>query len=224
MKEFLRRIVPALLVLSVLSGSAWAQGRVATVDLDKLMANYWKYKQARAALEELKTDLEKEDRDLRDTLKKATADYQKLLADANDQAISADERDKRKKATEARMSDLKNMNDAIVKFEASAQSNLASQSGRSRDKVLEEIRTAINAKAKSAGYALVLDTSAKSANRSLELMSLVLSQGSAADASAELAKTPGSILYASSDNDITDELIKQLNAGAPVETPKPTAK
>jgi len=224
MKELLRRIIPALLVLLVLSGSAWAQGRVATVDLEKLMGNYWKSKQARTALDEYKTELEKEDRDLRDTLKKATADYQKLLADANDQAISAEERDKRKTAAEAKLKDLKDMNDAIVKYDASAQANLAAQSGRSRDKLLEDIRTAINAKAKSAGYALVLDTSAKSANRSLELISLALSPGGAADATAELAKTPGSILYASSDNDLTEELLKQLNAGTPVETPKPAAK
>ena len=79
MKELLRRIGPALLVLSVLSGSAWAQGRIATVDLDKLMANYWKAKQANAALEDYKAELEKEDRDLRDTLKKATAEFQPVL-------------------------------------------------------------------------------------------------------------------------------------------------
>ena len=194
------------------------------MDLDKLMANYWKAKQDNAALEDYKAELEKEDRDLRDTLKKATAEYQKVLADANDQAIAAEERDRRKKSAESKLKDLKDMNDAIMKYDASAQSNLAAQHGRSRDKILEDIRTAINAKAKSAGYALVLDTSAKSANRSLELMSLVLSQGSAADATAELAKTPSGILYASSENDLTEELLKQLNAGAPPETSKPAPK
>ena len=76
------------------------------------------------------------------------------------------------------------------------------QRKRMRDSIVEEIRTAVNGKAKSAGYALVLDTVAESANN-----------------------TP-IVLYSNNENDMTDAILAQLNAGAPPETPKqeePTA-
>jgi hypothetical protein len=46
MKSLLRKIVPVLLLTSLMSASVWGQGRIATVDLRKLFDNYWKTKQA----------------------------------------------------------------------------------------------------------------------------------------------------------------------------------
>ncbi len=46
MKNWLRKLIPAALLLVVLNGTAWAQTRVATVDLRKLFDGYWKTKQA----------------------------------------------------------------------------------------------------------------------------------------------------------------------------------
>ena len=77
-----------------------------------------------------------------------------------------------------------------------------------RDSIVEEIRAAVNSKAKAAGYALVIDTGAESGN------------GNAG------AGTPGTpvFLYANNENDITAAVLSQLNAGAPAETPKPEEK
>ena len=189
-----------MLLLTVLSGSAWAQGRIATVDLRKLFDGYWKTKQADAALKDRATDLDKEDKNLRDDLKRANDEYQKLLSDANDQAVSAEERDKRKKAAEAKLKEIKDSEDAIVQFGRQAQTTLTEQRRRMRENILSEIRTVVTAKAKSGGYALVVDTAADSVNN-----------------------TP-IILFSNAENDLTDTILSQINAGAPLETPKPAEK
>jgi outer membrane protein len=200
MKKMLRRIILTMVLVSVFSGSAWAQNRIATVDLRKLFDNYWKTKQADAALKDRAADLDKEDKTMRDDLKKANDDYQKLLADANDQAVSAEERDKRKTLAEAKLKDIKDSEDAIVQFERQARTTLAEQQRRMRENVLVEIRSVLSAKAKAAGFALVVDTAADSVN-----------------------STPV-ILFASGENDLTEATLSQLNAGAPVETSKPAEK
>jgi outer membrane protein len=200
MKNLFRRMLLAALLAGVLTGSAWAQTRVATVDLRKLFDGYWKTKQADVALKERVADLEKEDKGLREDLKRITAEYQKLLADANDQAVSAEERDKRKLAAEAKLKNIKETEDAVVQFGRQARTTLEEQKRRMRDNILAEIRTVVNARSKSGGFALVVDTASESGNG-----------------------TP-IVLFTNGENDLTEGVLTQLNAGAPVETPKPAEK
>jgi Skp family chaperone for outer membrane proteins len=196
MKSLLRNIVPALLLVSLMSAPAWGQGRIATVDLRKVFDNYWKTKQADVALKDRGADIEKEHKSMLDDWKKAKDDYQTLLTEANNQTLSLEERDKRKKSAEDKFKQIKDSEDAITQYERQARTTLDEQKKRMRDSILEEIRTTVNGKAKAAGYALVLDTVAESANN-----------------------TPV-VLYSNNENDITEAVLSQLNAGAPAETPK----
>lgn len=200
MKKWLRKLIPAALLLFILNGTAWGQSRVATVDLRKLFDGYWKTKQADAALKDRASDLDKEYKNLMDDLKKSNEEYQKLLADASDQAVSPEERDKRKKTAEGKLKGMKDTQDTIEQFKRQASATLDEQRRRMRDNVLGEIRTAINGKAKSASYSVVLDTAAESKDF-----------------------TP-IVVYSSGDNDLTEAVLSQLNAGAPIETPKPAEK
>ena len=50
MHKLLRKLLPALLLISLLGSSASAQTRIGTVDLRKIFDSYWKTKQADAAL------------------------------------------------------------------------------------------------------------------------------------------------------------------------------
>jgi len=196
MKSLLRKTVPALLLVSLMSAPAWGQGRIATVDLRKVFDNYWKTKQADVALKDRAADIEKEHKSMLDDWKKAKDDYQTLLTEANNQTLSLEERDKRKKSAEDKFKQIKDSEDAITQYERQARTTLDEQKKRMRDSILEEIRTTVNGKAKAAGYALVFDTVAESANN-----------------------TPV-ILYSNNENDITEAVLSQLNAGAPAETPK----
>ena len=208
MKSLIGKLVLGLFVVSLLSGSAWAQGRIATVELRKVFDSYWKTKQADAALKERMADFEKDHKTMVDDWKKTKDEYQILLADANNQTLSVEEREKRKKSAEDKFKQIKDAEETIAQYDRQARSTLDEQRKRMRDKILEEIRTAINGKAKSGGYALVIDAGAESGN------------GNPA------AGTPGTpiFLYSSNENDITDAVLTQLNAGAPVETPKTEEK
>ena len=197
MKHFLHRWIPAVLLLAFLSGNAMAQTRIATVDLRKLFDGYWKTKQAENALKDRAADFTKEGTNLQEDYKKGNEEYRKLLSDANDQAVSADERGKRKQAAETKLKELKQAEETLAQFERQARSSIEEQKRRMRDNILNEIRAVVNGRAKSAGYALVLDTAADSATG-----------------------TPVVVFNSGGENDITDAVLSQLNAGAPVETKK----
>jgi outer membrane protein len=200
MKRLLRTIVPALLLAALTTNPAWGQSRIATVDLRKVFDGYWKTKQADAALKDRAADIDKEHKNMLEDYKKAKEDYQNLLNEANNQTLSLEEREKRKKSAEDKFKQIKESEDAIAQYERQARTTLDEQRKRMRDSIVEEIRTTVSGKAKAAGYALVLDTVADSANG-----------------------TP-IVLYSNNENDITTTVLAQLNAGAPAETPKAEAK
>ncbi len=196
----LLKVSLVLLVTGLLTLSASAQGRVATVDLAKLFDNYWKTKQAEGALKDRVAELEKESKAMGEDLKKGNEEYQKLLTDANDQAVSAEEREKRKKSAEGKLKQLKELQDTIEQFTRQARTTLDEQRLRMRNNLLGEIKAAVNSKAKSAGFAIVLDTAGES------------------------SKNTPLVLYTSGDNDLTDAVLQQLNVTAPAETAKPAEK
>ena len=182
--------------MSVLGGPALAQSRMATVDLRKVFDGYWKKKQAEAALKERQTDMEKEDRNMVDDYKKAKDEYQSLLASANDQAVSTEERDKRKSGAEEKLRRMKEMEESIATYERQARTTIGEQSQRMRSNILTEIRNVVNAKAKAGNFSLIIDTAAESINN-----------------------TP-IFLYTNNENDITDAVLQQLNATAPADALK----
>ena len=200
MKSLLRKIIPGLLLMSLLSSSVCAQGRLATVDLRKVFEGYWKTKKADAQLKERGADMEKERKTMLDDWKKGKEEYQTLLSDANNQVLSPEERDKRKKSAEDKLKQLKETEDTIQQYERQARTTLDEQRKRMRDSILEEIRAALTAKSKSAGYALVIDTSAETINN-----------------------TPV-VLFSNNENDMTQAVLDQLNTSAPIELPKTDEK
>ena len=134
--KILRTTVLTIALLAFLSVPALAQTKIGTVDLRKLFDGYWKTKQAQAALNDRKAQLDKDDKGMRDDLKKGSDDYQKLLEQANDQAISADERDRRKSAAADKLRELQDSKNAIDTFERQAQVTLSEQGQRMRENIL----------------------------------------------------------------------------------------
>jgi outer membrane protein len=197
----LRKILPAILLASLLSASVRAaESRMATVDLQKVFKGYWKTAQAEAALKDRTADMEKEYKGMLDALKKGGEEYESLQKDVENPALSADERDKRQSAADEKLKALRNQQREAEQYKAQATATLQEQTRRMRDNILGEIRTALNAKAKTAGYSMVFDVSGESASGA------------------------PMVLYTDTDNvsDLTNTLLGQLNAAAPAGSHKTT--
>lgn len=197
MKYLLRSSILAVLLGSLLCGSAMGQGKIGTIDLKRVFDNYWKTKQADSALKDRAADMEKEHKNMIEDYKKAREDYQALLGSASDSAVSGDERDKRKKSAEDKLKYLKDQEETIAQYERQARNTLDEQRNRMRDNILGEIRNIVNAKAKTAAYTLVVDTAAQSFNN-----------------------TPVVLYVNNTENDLTEAVLQQLNVTAPADLPK----
>jgi len=207
MKMILKCLVPGLVLLPLLSSPALAQTRVATVSMQKIFNNYWKTKQADSLLADRKAEMDKTRNEMLDSRNKARDEYQKLVESANDQAVSAAERDRRKKEAEDKLKDIKDTEDSIDQYQRQAIATLAEQKGRMRRNITDEIKLAVASRARAGGYAVVLD----------------------ADAQTYIADpaTPYYIpilIYNSSDSDITDSVLDLLNANAPGAAPATETK
>jgi Skp family chaperone for outer membrane proteins len=200
MRNVLRNLLPGVLLLSLLGSSAWAQGRIATVDLAKVFEKYWKWDQAKAVLKERQADMEKEFKNMGADFNRAKDEYQRDLAASNDQAVSQEERDKRKRSAEDKLKYLRDQEDTMRQYRVQATATLEEQGRRMSENILGEIRTIVNARAKTAGYAMVVDTAAES------------------------AKGTPIVLFNTGENDITEAVVSQLNSTAPADATKADGK
>ena len=135
--------------------------------------------------------MEKDRKKMIDDAEKHNNDWQKLIDKANDQAVSAEERDKSKKDAEQKYIELERDKQGIKEFDQVASTRLREKELQRRDDIVKEIRQILNADAKAAGYTMVMDLSGESHNM-----------------------VPV-ILYTNGQNDMTAGLIKELNSTAP---------
>jgi outer membrane protein len=202
--KILRIILPAILLMTLLSGSAFAQTKVATVNLEKLLKGFWKVQRGQALLHERFTKDQNDDKDTVARLKKMDDEYEQLLEQANDQAISSDERAKRKQTADAELKELQSEKVNAEQIERQEMAALDDQGQRMVENSLEIIKAAVAGKAKAGGYSVVLDTSTRTIN--------------AGGSSIEL---PSEVVYSNGD-DLTDAVLAQINAGAPIDAAAPT--
>jgi Skp family chaperone for outer membrane proteins len=192
LKLWLMLALPLALTGAVKADST-STNRIATIDLKKVFDKYYKLDQARKAFEKEKADMDKEYKSRADEAKQALDDYTKLKAAVDDTMISDTERASRKAKADAKLDEVKSYDTELRSYEQQATDKLSLDQQRMMDLLMQDIQTAINAKAKAAGYTLVVDTSARVANGANTLV----------------------VLYSNGENDITDEIVKQLNAAAP---------
>jgi outer membrane protein len=199
MKRISSKWLAALLLLSLLAGSASAQTKIATIDLKKVFENYWKKKQAEASLKEQGADKEREFNNLRTEYNKMNDDYQSLESSANDNTISLEERDKRKRAASDKLKQLRDQAALVEQYRNQSAAVLKETGERMTKNILKEIQNVVAGKAKAAGFSLVIDTAAEGLSGPV-------------------------VLYSNNENDMTDAVLLQLNATAPGETSKPEEK
>jgi outer membrane protein len=166
--------------------------KIGIIDMQRLFDKYWKTKQAQAAVDDQTADFEKRKKGMMDDYQKANRDYKKLIESAQDQAVSGDERDRRKSAAEKKLLEIQEIQQDATLFQRTTDEQLKMQARRMTENILRDIRELVEAKAKAGGYTMVIDIGAKSA-----------------------VGTP-IVLYTNGQNDMTQEVLSQLNSTAPV--------
>jgi Skp family chaperone for outer membrane proteins len=169
-----------------------AEQKIGTIDLAKVFEKYYKTVQSNESLKLEASDMEKERKGMVEAQKKREDDWKVLRDKAQDQAVSAEQREQSKKEAEEKFLDLKSGDEAITEYDRVASARLREKQRQRRDDLVKTIREVLNADAKAAGYTLVIDVSGESANM------------------APVA------IYSTGVNDLTDAVIKELNATAPV--------
>ena len=201
MNKTVTRLLLALGLATLLQFNAGAaEQKIAIIDLQGVFTNYFKTKIADAAIRDEAGALDKDRKALTDQYQKLTEDYKKALDDASNQAISADERDKRKKTAEGKLIDINDLEQQIKQFDRTARGNLEEKQRMAREKILVQIKSVVATKAQAGKYTLVLDTAGEGLSRT------------------------SVVFYNNGENDITAEVLKALNADAPADLPKADKK
>lgn len=181
-----------LLVNGLVAIPAGAQQKLATVDMRKVFDNYWKRKEGDAAIKDRAASMEKDWKAMVADFNKAKEEYQKLVESAGDQAVSADERAKRKKTADEKLKQLRTTEETVMQYEKTARETVSRELSRMRESIVSEIRTVVNAQAQSGAYTLVIDSAAESANG-----------------------VPVLLYSNNKEHDLTETVLAQLNAAAP---------
>ena len=197
-----RAVVNSLILVAALGFApavvGQAQPKIALIDLKKVFDGYYKTKQADSQLKERAADFDKMRKGMMEDYQKGVDEYKKLMEGVADQALAAEEREKRKTAAEKKLLEVRQVEQDIAQFDKTSRTTLGEQQRRMRDRILEDIRETVNQQARQKGYTFVFDTAAESANQ-----------------------TPV-LLFHTGENDMTQTVLAELNATMPLEIPSQT--
>jgi outer membrane protein len=147
-----------LLAAAMVAVPARAETKIAVINLVKVGEGYWKMKQANTQIQDRKADFDKTRKGLLEEGQKATEEYTKLVAAASDQALSTDERDKRKVSAEKKLREINEIKQSIDTFDRTSYQTLTDLQRRTQERILDEVKEVVATQAKSSGFTAVLDT------------------------------------------------------------------
>lgn len=191
LQGIIARALLALTVVCAINASAQAPFKIGTVDMVKVFDGYYKTKQADALLESHGADAQKTYSAFLEDHKKASEEYKKLIDGSNDQAVSSEEREKRKKAAENKINEIREIEKSINQYKSQAITSISETKKRMMNDIVRQIREVVDAKARVGNYTFVFDTSFKGAS-----------------------DTPV-VLFTNGQNDLTQEILAEMNKNAP---------
>ena len=165
MPAFSKSVLGAVLVLSL--GSAVeteAQAKIGTVDMDRVLKEYHKSKEAEAKLNEATKAAKKEFDDRVEAHKKALDEINKLNAQLETPVLSADAKAAKAKERDEKIASIKNMEREINDFRETREQQLQQQMLRLREGIVKEITDVVMERGKSKNLDLVFDKSGASLN------------------------------------------------------------
>jgi outer membrane protein len=186
-----RCIWKSVIVLSLcLVGAAGtqAQTKIGTIDIDRVMKEYSKTKEAEAKLNEATKAAKNEYEERADAYKKALDEINKLNGQLDSPALSADAKAAKAKERDEKIANIKNMEREINDFRQTREQQLQQQLLRLREAILKEITDVVVERGKSKNLDLVFDKSGASLNRFSPILFSPDSMDFTAEIIAELNK------------------------------------
>ncbi len=178
------------LLLGLAAFSAQAQSKMAVVNMKTVFDGYWKTKQSDATIKERQAEYEKERRKMQEDFEKLNAEFRELDRSARDLAVSEEEQRKRRDAANSKLLEIREIERSVRDYDANFRTQIADQIQRLRENIFRDIREVVEARARAAGYNLVLNTA------------------------AEQNQVPV-VMYHTGLPDLTQEVLNELNSKAP---------
>ncbi|MDZ4198317.1 MAG: OmpH family outer membrane protein [Kiritimatiellia bacterium] len=179
-----------VLGLSLPAAAQERTARTVVVNLERVFNEYHKTRRADAQLKSQAEEFNTERQQMVAQLEAAQKEFTSLREDAQNPALTEEARSARRIQAEEKVLSIRELEAKIKEFEEMRSKHLESQSRRMRRGLVEEIRDAIRAHARTRGYDLVLDVSGNSLN-GVEL-----------------------VLFADPRVDITTEVLEKINQAA----------
>ncbi|MGF1678829.1 MAG: OmpH family outer membrane protein [Candidatus Methylacidiphilales bacterium] len=185
----LASLLTALVLITTLSPLSLnaADMKIAVVDMQKIFKEYKKTQEADTKLKEQMNSYKTERDGRMEDYRKLVDQIKNLRDGAQDPSLSADARKEKELKLQEKVGEAQQREREIREFDATTQKLFADQSKRMRDKILEEIQGELNKFAKGK-YTMIFDQSGMTLNGTATL------------------------IYQEGLTDISDELIKLLNA------------
>ena len=185
-KSALQVFVLALGFLSAVETRA--QTKIGTVDMERVLKEYSKTKEAEAKLNEAKNAAKKEYDERAEAYKKALEEINKLNSQLDSPVLTADAKASRAKERDEKIANIKSMEREISEFRQTREQQLQQQMLRMRENLLKEITDVVMEQVKSRNLELIFDKSGVSLNRISPILFSLDSMDFSADVIAELNK------------------------------------
>lgn len=168
---------------------AQAQVKIGTVDVDRVMKEYGKTKEAEAKLKEASDAARKEFDERAEAYKKALEEINKLTGQLDAPALTATAKAAKAKERDEKIANIKNMEREINEFRQTREQQLQQQLLRLREGILKEITDVVLERGRSKNLDLVFDKSGASSNRISPILFSPDTMDFTAEVIAELNKT-----------------------------------
>ena len=153
----MKKIIPILALAFAFNLSQAADQVIATVDFKKIYGEYWRTDQADKNLKAKEDEAKKKIQKHLDDQEKLGKNIQNMRQALKDPKLAAVERNRRERQVADRIKEFQEMDGVIRDFRNSTMKRLELEMRKEIDSIRGEIKVVVAAKAKKAGYTLVLD-------------------------------------------------------------------
>ena len=187
----MKRIASGVLVGLIAGAAGAAELKVAVVDTARILKEYYKTELAERHIQQQLDDFSAERDKLLSQHKKMKQEFETLRTEADNKALTEEAREKKKELAEEKLTTVIAFENSIRDKAANRKKELEGEGRKIQSELARSIRDAVKQASEKGGYTLVLADGA------------VLGNGLE------------SVLYVDPKMDITDEVLKSLNADKP---------